>query len=309
MSASTSAIINVMIKACNKAASAIARDFTEVEKLRCSAKNLNKFVCNSDLKSERIIAEELQKARPEFDMLLEESGCIISPYKTKCQNTKTYRWIVDPIDGSFNFGHAHPNFAISIALECVNDAGASKASIQHKSKLGLKGYKDIIAQDYDPVANIVAGVIYIPLTSEIFWAEKGRGAYYINRNNVQNRISVGGRKQYDELAIATHFWHNSSKIYNKIYKLLFNGFARTRASGSTAIDCCFTACGKLDLSVYDHTMLWDIAAGALIIKEAGGNYYFLNDEREQKNENLIKPAILGNQALLDLVLNDLLNIT
>ena len=211
---SISANLNVMIKASEKASKVIIRDFGEIEKLQVSKKGLNDFVTNSDLKVEKIIIEELKKARPNFSFLSEESG--IENNKDK-NNT----WIVDPIDGTINFLHGIPHFAISIALKSNNE--------------------------------IISGLIYDPIKDEMFFAEKNNGAFYNN-----HRIRVSSKNNIDDCLFATN---NSLKFNLKFHN---------RKTGCAALDMAYVASGRFDGYFQNNLNLWDVAAGIILIKEAGG---------------------------------------
>ena len=205
--------LNIMIKACEKASKILIRDFGEVEKLQVSNKGPSDFVTNADLKTEKIIIEELKKAKPHYSILSEEKGAEIN------KDSKT--WIIDPIDGTINFLHGIPHFAISIAL---------------------KDDKEIIA-----------GLIYDPIKDEMFYAEKNNGAFFNNQ-----RIRVSKKNNISECLFVT-----GGKI-NTNYDFLF------RKSGSAALDLAYVAAGRYDGYFQKKLNIWDIAAGIIILKEAGG---------------------------------------
>ena len=211
---SISANLNVMIKAIEKASKIIIRDFGEIEKLQVSKKGPTDFVTNSDLKVEKIIIEQLKKARPTFSFLSEESG--IENNKDK-NNT----WIIDPIDGTINFLHGVPHFAISIALKSDNE--------------------------------IISGLIYDPIKDELFFAEKNNGAFYNN-----HRIRVSSKNNIQDCLFATDDKLKSDiKLHN-------------RKTGCAALDMAYVASGRFDGYFQNNLNLWDIAAGIILIKEAGG---------------------------------------
>ena len=205
--------LNIMIKACEKASKVLIRDFGELEKLQVSKKGPSDFVTNSDLKTERIIIEELKKAKPYYSILSEEKGT------EKNRDKKT--WIVDPIDGTTNFLHGVPHFAISIALRDKNE--------------------------------IVAGLIYDPIKDEMFYAEKNNGAFFNNQ-----RIRVSKKNNLHECLFVT-----GGEIESK-YDFSF------RKSGSAALDLAYVASGRYDGYFQKNLKIWDIAAGIIILKEAGG---------------------------------------
>ena len=210
---SISANLNIMIKASEKASKILIRDFGELEKLQVSKKGPTDFVTNADIKAEKIIIEELKKARPNYSIISEENG--IEKNKDK-SNT----WIIDPIDGTINFLHGIPHFAISIALQFNNE--------------------------------IVSGLIFDPIKNELFYAEKNNGAFFNNQ-----RIRVSKKNNINECLFAI------GKIKNEP-DLIY------RRSGCAALDMAYVASGRYDGYFQNNLNLWDIAAGIIIIKEAGG---------------------------------------
>ena len=224
---SISANLNVMIKACEKASKILIRDFGEIENLQVSKKGPTDFVTNSDLKTEKTIIEELKKARPNFSIISEEDG-------SELNNDKDNTWIIDPIDGTTNFLHGIPHFAISIAL---------------KSK-----------------KEIVAGLIYDPIKDELFYAEKNNGVFLNNQ-----RIRVSKRKDLNNCLFVT-----GGKEKKKID-------LPTRKSGCAALDIAYVASGRYDGYFQDDLNLWDIAAGIIMIKEAGG---IINDIDLSQNHKI-----------------------
>ena len=211
---SISANLNVMIKAAEKASRALIRDFGEIEKLQVSIKGPNDFVSNADLKAEKIIIEELKKARPHYSIISEEDG---SESNKDIKNT----WIIDPIDGTTNFLHGVPHFAISIALKFEDE--------------------------------IVSGLIYDPIKNEMFYGEKDNGAFFNNQ-----RIRVSKKKDINSCLFAT-----GGKSKKEIDLPI-------RRSGSAALDMAYVAAGRYDGYFQNDLNLWDIAAGIIILKEAGG---------------------------------------
>ncbi len=224
---SISANLNIMIKASDKASKILIRDFGEIEKLQVSKKGPNDFVTNADLKAEKIIIEELSKARPDYSLISEENGV------KKNKNSKS-TWIIDPIDGTVNFLHGIPHFAISIALKINNE--------------------------------IVSGLIYDPIKDEMFFAEKDSGAFFNN-----HRMRVSNKKDINDCIFAT-----GGKL-KKEPDFLY------RKSGCAALDMAYVASGRFDGYFQKNLNLWDIAAGILIVKEAGG---VINDIDINKNDNL-----------------------
>tara|TARA_B100001094_G_scaffold22887_2_gene19355 strand:- start:96 stop:836 length:741 start_codon:yes stop_codon:yes gene_type:complete len=211
---SISANLNIMIKASDKASKILIRDFGEVEKLQVSNKGPSDFVTNADLKAEKIIIEELKKARPKYSIISEESGI-------EKNNDKNNTWIIDPIDGTMNFLHGVPHFAISIALKSDNE--------------------------------IVSGLIFDPIKDEMFFAEKNNGAFFNN-----HRIRVSKKNQINKCLFA---------IGGKIKR---QPDIQYRRSGSAALDIAYVAAGRYDGYFQKDLKIWDIAAGIILIKEAGG---------------------------------------
>ena len=211
---SISANLNVMIKASEKASKVLIRDFGEVEKLQVSIKGPSDFVSNADTKAENIIIKELMKTKKNYSIIGEECGSI------KNKDTDNV-WIIDPIDGTTNFLHGIPHFAISIALKSNNE--------------------------------IVSGLIYDPIEDEMFYAEKNNGAFFNNK-----RIKVSRKKEIKNCLFATG---GKDKIGVNL---------STRKSGSAALDMAYVAAGRYDGYFQNNLNLWDIAAGIIIVKEAGG---------------------------------------
>ena len=238
-----SGLISIMTKAARKAAPRLRRDFGEVEQLQVSKKGPGDFVSNADRQSEQTISDELRNARPDWGMLLEEGGEIEGdPNKP--------RWIVDPLDGTTNFLHGIPHFAISIA-------------VQERKPDGRPG-------------EITHGLVYQPLTDETFWAEKGRGSWLHDR-----RLRVSGRRYLDEAVIGTgipHLGRSDIVQWNRIYGALAPEVAGIRRFGSAALDFAWVAAGRMDGFWEDDLDAWDSAAGLILIKEAGG---FVSDFRGQ----------------------------
>ena len=211
---SISANLNVMIKASEKASKILIKDFGEIEKLQVSRKGPKDFVTNSDLKTEKIIIDELKKARPNYSILSEEEG-------VENNKDKNNTWIIDPIDGTINYLHGVPHFAISIALK-----------------------------SYD---QIIAGLIYDPIKDEMFYAEKNNGTYLNNQ-----RIKVSKRSKIEDCLFVAGDKINHDKELN------------VRKSGCAALDMAYVAAGRYDGYFQKDLNLWDVAAGIIIVKEAGG---------------------------------------
>jgi myo-inositol-1(or 4)-monophosphatase len=224
---SISANLNVMIKAAEKASRALIRDFGEIEKLQVSMKGPTDFVSNADLKAEKIIIEELKKARPNYSIISEEDG-------SESNKDKKNTWIIDPIDGTTNFLHGVPHFAISIALKSGNE--------------------------------IISGLIYDPIKDEMFYGEKDNGAFFNN-----HRIRVSKKKEINACLFAT-----GGKSKKEVDLTI-------RKSGSAALDMAYVASGRYDGYFQNDLNLWDIAAGIIILKEAGG---IINEINLSQNKNI-----------------------
>ena len=240
----SSANINVMVKACRKASKTLIRDFGEIENLQVSVKGPGDFVTASDKKVEKILIEELQKARPNYSILSEEIG--------KISNDESYKWIIDPIDGTANFLHGIPHFAISIGLE----------------------------QD----GEIICGIIYDPIKDEMFVAEKGNGSYLNNQ-----RIRVSSRSKLKDCIIFTGGPKKEEKDRETSLKEYYNFSSKVqipiRKLGSAALDMAYVAAGRCDGFWQKYLSYWDIAAGIILVKESGGfvtDYYGENKYLENK---------------------------
>jgi len=243
---SISANLNVMIKASEKASKVLIRDFGEIEKLQVSKKGPSDFVTNSDIKAEKIIIEELKKARPNYSIISEENG-------TENNKDKNNTWIIDPIDGTINFLHGIPHFAISIALKSNDE--------------------------------IISGLIFDPIKNEIFFAEKENGAFFNN-----HRIRVSKKNEINNCLFAT-----GGEIKQEL-DLPY------RKSGCAALDMAYVAAGRYDGYFQHNLNLWDIAAGIIIVNEAGG---VLNkiDLNNNKNIKIIASSPDINSKLLEKLTN------
>lgn len=226
-----SALGNVIIEAARKAGRSLARDFGEVEYLQVSKKGPADFVSNADHRAEDIIYDHLTKARPGYGFVMEERGIVEG-------TDKTNRFIVDPLDGTLNFLHGQPHYAVSIALEREG--------------------------------NLFAGVVYDVAKNEIFWAETGRGAWL-----GQRKLRVAGRRTLEESVIATGTpWVGKSEEYHSRFAQEMNTMTRSvagiRRYGSAALDLAWVAAGRFDGFWESHLSPWDIAAGMILVREAGG---------------------------------------
>ena len=236
-----SALINVMARAAERTGRALIRDFGEVEQLQVSRKGPADFVSAADLKAEQTVRRELEKVRPGFGFLLEESGAIPG-------EDEHHTWIVDPLDGTINFLHGLPHFCVSIGLTRDDD--------------------------------IIAGVIYDPIKDELFWAEKNQGAFLNNR-----RLRVSGRRQLYESLLATGIpfgIHKDTPINQKFtaqLEAVMDKIAGVRRFGSAALDLAYVAAGRYEGFWENGLHPWDVAAGVLIVREAGGFVTEINGSR------------------------------
>ena len=256
-----SANINVMVKACRKAAKPLIRDFGEIEKLQVSVKGPGDFVTASDKKVEKIIIEDLQNARPNYSILSEEIGEI--------KNDREFRWIIDPIDGTANFLHGIPHFGISIGLEKNNE--------------------------------IICGIIFDPIKDEIFTAEKGNGSYLNNQ-----RIRVSARSKLEDCMIFTGGPKNVNKnkdIFMEEYKKFSSKvLIPIRKMGSAALDMAYVAAGRCDGFWQRNLSYWDIAAGIILVKEAGGFVTdFKGENKYIKNETILATNSIINEEMIEIL--------
>jgi myo-inositol-1(or 4)-monophosphatase len=253
-----SALLKVMIDAARKAGRKLARDFGEVGELQVSRKGTADFVSAADLAAEQTLFEELAKGRPGYGFLGEERGMIEG-------TDKTHRWIVDPLDGTTNFLHAIPHFAINIALERE--------------------------------AQIVAGVTYNPSNGDLFWSEKGKGSYWNDR-----RIRVSARSRLEDSVIATgipYAGHGQHARFLKELHQVSQRVAGVRRFGSASLDLAYVAAGRFDAYWERDLGAWDVAAGILLVTEAGGKVSSADGAEVSPEEGSICAA---NQELHPLVL-------
>ena len=238
--------LNIMIKASQKASKALIRDFGEIEKLQVSVKGPSNFVTNADTKAEKIIIEELMKAKKNYSIISEEDG-------SKINSDSENVWIIDPIDGTSNFLHGIPHFAISIALKSNNE--------------------------------IISGLIYDPIKDEMFYAEKNNGAFFNNQ-----RIKVSKKKEIENCLFATG---GKEKVISDFI---------TRKTGSAALDMAYVAAGRYDGYFQNNLNLWDVAAGIIIIKEAGGIANEINLSNHS-NIKIIASSSRINEKMLEKLKN------
>ena len=224
-----SPLINIMQKAAKKASRGLRRDFNELENLQVKTKGPANFVTASDIRTQKIIYDELSYAKPDWSFVMEES----KPIENK--NTKA-RFIVDPIDGTTNFMHGNPNFAISIAAEINN--------------------------------RLEAAIVYSPITDEMFAAERGKGSFLNDK-----RIRVATRKKLSDSILITgipHLGRGNKELFIKEMDIIIPEVAGIRRSGSAALDLAWIAAGRYDIFWERGLSIWDIAAGILLVREAGG---------------------------------------
>ena len=240
---SISSNLNIMIKAAEKASKSVIRDFGEVEKLQVSKKGPRDFVTKTDKNVEKILIEELSKTKKNYSFLSEEIGEINNKDKDNI-------WIIDPIDGTTNFLHGIPHFAICIALESNKE--------------------------------IISGLIFDPIKDEMFFAEKNKGAFLNNQ-----RLRVSNKNSIDECLFSSN--HEGVKFSN----------LNMRYSGCAALDLAYVASGRLDGFFHNDINLWDIAAGAILVKEAGGivneiNQFDKNSINIRASSSTISDEMLKN---------------
>ncbi len=253
-----SGIMTMMDRAARKAGSKLRRDFYEVQQLQVSRKGPADFVSKADLRSERTIYDELSKARPDWGFLMEEAGTIEGdPAKP--------RFIIDPLDGTSNFLHGIPHFAISIAVEEELANGERE---------------------------ITSALVYQPLTDESFWAEKGRGAWLQTE-----RLRVSARRDLDEALIATgipFMGHGNFAEWSRIFGAIAPEVAGVRRFGAASLDLAWLAAGRYDGFWESDLKPWDTAAGCLLVREAGG---FVTDYRGRSPMIADKQVLAANDGL------------
>ena len=255
-----SGLIRVMERAARKAGGRLRRDFGEVEHLQVSRKGPADFVSKADMRAERAIYDELLHARPDWGFVMEEAGVIEgAPDKP--------RWIVDPLDGTSNFLHGIPHFAISIAVQ--------------EPTLDGKGWGEV-----------TAGVIYNPINDETYWAEKTRGAWLQDA-----RLRVSARRHLSDALIATGIpfqGHGDFAEWSRIFGAIGPEVAGIRRFGAASLDLAYLAQGRFDGFWESGLNDWDTAAGCLLVREAGG---FVSDFRGRSNPIHSKQILAANDAL------------
>ncbi len=251
-----SANLNLMIKAARRAGRSLVKDFREVENLQVSAKGPGDFVTKADREAERMIREDLMTGRPTYGWLGEETGAAAGADPTR-------RWIVDPLDGTTNFLHGMPHWAVSIALE-------------HKGE-------------------IVSAVVFDAAKDEMFWAEKGSGAWL----NDKSRIRVSGRRSMSEAVFATGVPFGAKKTLPAMMQdlaRLMPGTAGVRRWGAASLDLAYVAAGRFDGYWERELQPWDVAAGVLLVREAGGHVSGIRESQDPIEDGSL---IAGNDGLFE----------
>ena len=250
-----------MVKACRKASKTLIRDFGEIENLQVSLKGPSDFVTNCDKKVEKILIDEFLKARPSYSILSEEIGEI--------NNDDSFKWIIDPIDGTSNFLHGIPHFAISVGLE-------------HNKE-------------------IICGIIYDPIKDEMFTAEKGNGSYLNNQ-----RMRVSSRSKLEDCMIFTGGPKREAKnrelALKEYYKFSIKILTPIRKLGSASLDMAYVAAGRCDGFWQRNLNYWDIAAGIILVKEAGGFVTDFNGENEYiQNKTILATNAKINKEMIEVL--------
>ena len=248
-----SALMNVMLGAARKAGRSLARDFGEVEQLQVSLKGPANFVSAADTRAEEILHKELSRARPGYGFLLEEHGEVEGA-------DRTHRFIVDPLDGTTNFQHGIPLFAISIALEREGE--------------------------------LIAGLIYNPASNEVFTAERGKGAFLNDR-----RLRVAARTELADCIIVTGIPHRGKpgrEVFLTEMQAVMASSAGIRRTGAAALDLAWVAAGRFDGFWERNLRAWDLAAGIVILREAGG---FVSDADGKDRMLETGSVVAGNETI------------
>ena len=259
---SLSPTLNFMVKAVRYAGSGLVRDFREVSQLQVSRKGPGDFVSNADLFTEKKLVEFIRKARPDDAVLSEECG------KIPASNNSPYMWVLDPIDGTNNFLHAIPFFCISLAL------------LRHDE--------------------VIAGVIYNPVTNELYYAEKGQGAFVMTPTG-DVRLRVSARKNLEQTMVSTNSY--ALKTTNGLIDRMVGKPFSFRCIGSTALALAGVAAGQLDVFFDCRCHLWDLAAGYLLVKEAGGIVQTFNGKTDIPSLTEEKGILATTLDLREKVLN------
>jgi len=246
-------VMTVMVAAVRKAARGLQRDFGEVENLQVSMKGPGDFVSAADKKAEKVLFEELAKARPGYGFVMEEGGTVEGA-------DKSHRWIIDPLDGTTNFLHGIPQFAISVGLEREGQ--------------------------------MVAGVVYNPVTDELFLAEKGQGAFLNDR-----RLRVSARREITQCVIGCgipHLGRPGHDIFLKEERAVMQNSSGLRRMGAASLDLAYVAAGRFDAFWETGLAPWDMAAGIVLVREAGGTVSDINGREDMLNTGSI---VVGNEMI------------
>ena len=241
-----SALINVMVKAARRAGRSLKRDLGEVENLQVSLKGPANFVTMADKRAEEMLYTDLNKARPGYGFIGEEGGIRVG-------DDKTHSWIVDPLDGTTNFLHGIPQFAISIGLEREG--------------------------------TLIAGVILNPVSDELFLAERGKGAFLNDK-----RIRVAARKNMGEAVLSCglpHYGRGDLELFRTEFSAIQDKVAGIRRFGAAALDLAFIAAGRFDIYWERNLSSWDMAAGIIMIREAGGVVGDIHGDDVLKTGNVV----------------------
>ena len=261
---SLSPTLNFMVKAVRHAGSGLVRDFREVSQLQVSRKGPGDFVTNADIFTEKKLIEFIKKNRPDDAVISEECGEI------PAQNGSVYKWVIDPIDGTNNFLHAIPFFAISLAL------------LRNKE--------------------IIAGVVYNPITNELYYAEKGQGAFVMTPTG-DVRLRVSGRTQLEQSMVSTNSY--ALKTINGLTDRMIGKPFCFRCLGSTALALASVAAGQLDVFFDCRCYIWDLAAGYLLVKEAGGIVQTWNGKTDLesilKDDGILATSLNLCEKVLDFI--------
>ncbi len=264
--------LNILLSALKKVGDRISRDFYEIEKLQVSRKGVADFVTNSDLKAEKILVKNLAEARPEYGFLTEESG-EIAPIEENQKQQDAYTWVIDPIDGTFNFMHAIPFFSTSVAL--------------------VKNFK---SDDEDTILSAVCN----PIANEVFWAIKGSGAYMTDSLGQRKKLKISKNIEYEKVLCAVHDHTYFSGLLKSHMDYVRNKKGNIRAFGSTALEMAYVADGRINILMHGKVMPWDFLGGLLLVKEAGG------EVKNLENNNLttlnIDGIISGNNFIVENIL-------
>ena len=248
MISSLSPNLNIMIKACQKAGRRLLRDFGELGHLQVMQKAPKDFVTTADLKAEQIIMETLSEDRPDYGFISEEKGIV------PAQNESNMNWILDPLDGTSNLIHALPYFSISLALMEGNE--------------------------------IIAGVIYTPISNELYYAEKGNGAFVMIPTGTR-RLRVSGRTNLSESLLELTSLSSKNKFLSSGFA---DSYLAVRGFGAASIGLAHVAAGQVETYIGQNLKVWDMAAGYLLVKEAGGVLF--NEEGKNDFESLRKASVL-----------------